>query len=148
MADAYFLGVDQFARALTRLVSAVEVATRATVVQAGHVVEAQAKINSTGPARWVRQGGRWVNRPRGGGPGVVTGSHRRSIHVEGPRKMPGGWTVWVGPSMVYSRALELGHPRWKRSGGYPYLAPALSFAQRVVFPTLWTKAWGRALATA
>lgn len=44
----------------------------------------------------------------GGGPAVISGDHRRSIHV-GPIEPTGftGWAGEVGPSMIYSRRIEL-----------------------------------------
>lgn len=111
---------------------------RGALVEMGHAVERQAKINSTGPARWRRG----VNLPRPGGPGVVTGTHRRSIHVKPAQRRGAWWEVRVGPSAVYSRRLELGFfgsdalGRRYRQPAYPYMRPALGFVIKVVAPQI------------
>lgn len=72
-------------------------------------VERQAKINASG-------------RP---GPNVRTGNLRRSITTRNPQKGFGGlYSLEVAATMVYARALEFGHPRWKPGVKYPYLGPA------------------------
>lgn len=77
--------------------------------QVGLELEARAKQNASG-------------RP---GPNVRTGNLRRSITTSMPRKgFQGNYTVDVSATMVYSRAVELGHPRWKPGVKYPYLGPA------------------------
>jgi hypothetical protein len=79
------------------------------IQMAGFAVERQAKQNATG-------------RP---GPNVQTGSLRRSINTSIPIKgFQGLYTVTVSATMVYARAVELGHPRWKPGVKYPYLGPA------------------------
>ena len=80
----------------------------------GLAVERQAKINASG-------------RP---GPNVQTGNLRRSITTSKPQKGFGTlYTVDVSATMVYSRAVELGHPRWKPGVKYPYLGPAANKLQ-------------------
>lgn len=93
-----------------RINSAVEYAIGVT----GLAVEAQAKKNASG-------------RP---GPNVRTGNLRRSITTSKPEKGFGTtYTVDVSATMVYARAVELGHPRWKPGVKYPYLGPAASSLQ-------------------
>jgi hypothetical protein len=80
----------------------------------GLAVERQAKQNASG-------------RP---GPNVQTGNLRRSITTSKPEKGFGTtYTVDVSATMVYSRAVELGHPRWKPGVKYPYLGPAANRLQ-------------------
>lgn len=59
------------------------------------------------------------------GPNVRTGNLRRSIRTSTPVKGFGGsYSVDVSATMVYARAVEFGHPRWKPGTKYPYLGPA------------------------
>ena len=75
----------------------------------GLAVERQAKLNASG-------------RP---GPNVRTGNLRRSITTKAmPKGFQGLYTVEVSATMVYARAVEFGHPRWKPGVKYPYLGPA------------------------
>ena len=86
-----------------------EEAVRSSIHMAGLAVETQAKKNASG-------------RP---GPNVRTGNLRRSITTREVQKGFGGlYTVDVAATMVYARAVELGHPRWKPGVKYPYLGPA------------------------
>ena len=71
----------------------------------GLAVERQAKQNASG-------------RP---GPNVRTGNLRRSITTSIPVKGFGdSYSVVVSATMVYARAVELGHPRWKPGVKYPF----------------------------
>lgn len=79
------------------------------IQMAGLAVERQAKQNASG-------------RP---GPNVRTGNLRRSITTSMPMKgFEGRYTITVSATMVYARAVELGHPKWKPGVKYPYLGPA------------------------
>ena len=91
-----------------------EEAVRSSIHMAGLAVETQAKKNASG-------------RP---GPNVRTGNLRRSITTREVQKGFGGlYTVDVAATMVYARAVELGHPRWKPGVKYPYLGPAANSLQ-------------------
>lgn len=59
----------------------------------------------------------------GPGPNNMTGALRRSIHTEIKQGF-GNYVASVFPTMEYSRAVELGNPRWKSGVKYPYLMPA------------------------
>lgn len=86
-----------------------EEAVRSAIHMAGLAVETQAKKNASG-------------RP---GPNVRTGNLFRSITTrEVQRGFGGVYSVDVAATMVYARAVELGHPRWKPGVKYPYLGPA------------------------
>lgn len=120
-----------------------ERAVEQAITQAGMTVERQAKLNaSNGTRQRVRSGGR--RRGEGGrflaatyrivpkyhvngggvnGPNVITGNLRRSITTT-VRYGFGTYIAEVSANMVYARAVEFGLPRWRRGGGYPYLAPA------------------------
>jgi hypothetical protein len=61
----------------------------------------------------------------GGPPAAITGNLSRSIAASPTVKGLKGYEATVAPGMVYARALEFGHPRWKSGVKYPYMAPAL-----------------------
>lgn len=84
-----------------------EQAVQYAITMAGLAVERQAKVNASG-------------RP---GPNVQTGNLRRSITTRGTKGF-GTYEAEVSATMVYARALEFGHPRWKPGVKYPYLGPA------------------------
>ena len=87
----------------------VELAVQYAITMTGLAVERQAKVNASG-------------RP---GPNVQTGNLRRSITTSAVQKgFDGTYAVDVSATMVYARAVELGHPRWKPGVKYPYLGPA------------------------
>jgi hypothetical protein len=89
-------------------------AVQYAIALTGLAVERQAKQNASG-------------RP---GPNVQTGNLRRSITTSKPEKGFGTtYTVDVSATMVYARAVELGHPRWKPGVKYPYLGPAANSLQ-------------------
>lgn len=84
-------------------------AIKQAIYVTGLALEAEAKKGASG-------------RP---GPNVRTGNLRRSITTEQPIKGFGGlYTTEVRATMVYARAVEFGHPRWKPGVKYPYLGPA------------------------
>lgn len=86
-----------------------ESAVQYAISMTGLAIERQAKMNASG-------------RP---GPNVQTGNLRRSITTSGKPKGFGTlYSVEVSATMVYARAVELGHPRWKPGVKYPYLGPA------------------------
>jgi len=120
MGDFEFAGVSEFRKAIDTFVTRENTATRAAVAAAAHVIEASAKEHFSGShAKGLPHVG-------GSEPNVVSGSLRRSIHVEGP--VSNGlfsWTAKVGPSTVYARAIELGL-RQNRSVKYPYFGPGFT----------------------
>jgi hypothetical protein len=91
-----------------------ELAVQYAITMTGLAVERQAKVNASG-------------RP---GPYVRTGNLRRSITTSPVEKgFTSMYAVQVSATMVYARAVELGHPRWKPGVKYPYLGPAASTLQ-------------------
>jgi HK97 gp10 family phage protein len=82
-------------------------------------IKKEAKDRSSGPARW--QYG--VNHPRAGGPGIVTGQHRASIHVEGPTVAGRTARGSVVADSPHSAFLEHGTSRMP---AYPFMGPAVS----------------------
>lgn len=94
-----------FAKTEARFDAAVQFALNQTSL----TLESQAKGNASG-------------RP---GPNVRTGNLRRSIKAEPARKgFQGQYEAEVSATMVYARAVEFGHPRWKPGVKYPYLGRA------------------------
>lgn len=92
----------------------IELAVQYAITMTGLAVERQAKVNASG-------------RP---GPNVQTGNLRRSITTSAVQTgFQGMYAVDVSATMVYARAVELGHPRWKPGVKYPYLGPAASNLQ-------------------
>lgn len=142
-------GAREFTGAIDRIIVAEEAATRRAVQKSALAVVRQAKINSTGPPRLFREGTQGA-RP-GTGPGVVSGRHRNSIKVLGQGPIPRGWQAEVGPTMVYSRRLELGFTGTDSLGRvfnqppYPYLRPALTFVTRIVAQRIFREEWMKAM---
>jgi hypothetical protein len=133
----HFDGVGEFTGSLTALTARMHAATNTGLLEAGHAVEAQAKTNASG-------------RP---GPNVVSGTLRRSIHVEGPANAGSlGRKVEVGPSVIYGRRVELGFSGTDSRGRsydqppYPYLGPALDALRPTVLPEILNRAWAAAIA--
>lgn len=125
-----FDGVSAFNEAIAAMERRADAAVRMALAESAAVVIRQAQINASG-------------RP---GPEVRTGAHRRSFTMVGPRSVgPGRQEVQVGPTMVYSRALELGHPNWPPGVRYPSLGPAVEFASRVAIPAIFRKHWQSAI---
>lgn len=111
-------GIPEFNAALDDLVARVDAASAAGIVKVAHLIEAQAKANASG-------------RP---GPNVITGTLRRSIVLdpESPVRSGDGWTISVGPSVLYGRRVELGFRgtdsigrTFTGAGKYPYFTPAV-----------------------
>ena len=85
-----------------------ELAVQYAITMTGLAVERQAKMNASG-------------RP---GPNVQTGNLRRSITTKAQKGFGNTYEAEVSATMVYARAVEFGHPRWKPGVKYPYLGPA------------------------
>lgn len=115
MITAGWLGVKEFESAVLGMAQRFDMAARAAVADVAGKIERRAKELSSG-------------RP---GPNVVTGSHRRGI-VTNPIRREGAllWKTEVGPTMQYSRRIELGYRGTDALGrsyaqpAYPYFEPA------------------------
>jgi hypothetical protein len=142
-------GVREFGAAIDRIRVAEELATRRAVQKVALLVVRQAKVNSTGPPRLFRDGTQG-SRP-GTGPGVVSGRHRNSIKILEQGPIPRGYAASVGPTMVYSRRLELGFTGTDSAGRvydqqpYPYLRPAVEFVTRIAAQRIFREEWAKAL---
>ena len=121
------LGVPEFTAALEAMAGRVDRATQMAVRDAALVIQRQAQANASG-------------RP---GPRVRTGTLRRSIRVGGPRRVSTGWEERVGPTVIYSRRIELGFDgtdaigRTYHQPPYPYFGPAWRFGTTVAIHTIW-----------
>jgi len=114
-------GLSDLVAGLGNFKSKLDEAAAYATAQAGLAFEAQAKRNFQGVHR--RVDGHWEPGAHIHGspdfPNVRTGNLRRSIMTE-LRQGFGTYSVSVGPTMVYSRAVELG----RNGAGYPYMRPA------------------------
>lgn len=129
------LNDSAFQQAMSKLIAKADVAAQQMVTLGGRVIERNAKAAANG-------------RP---GPNVITGSHRRSFHLGEVRKVTTGtWESETGPSMVYSRRLELGFDGTDSLGrvysqpAYPSLEPGLA-ASGPELTALAARLYGRAL---
>lgn len=121
-------GLSEFSRALDDIVARANVATRAAVAEAAHLIEAEAKKRAP----------------------VETGTLRRSIRVEGPKaESLAVYSARIGPTVIYGRRIELGFRgsdslgRVYNQAGQPYLRPAFeSVNDRLaeIFRRSWSKA--------
>lgn len=124
-----FEGVAALNAALTGMTEVADRETRRAVAEGLAAIQRQAQINSTA-------------RP---GPRVQTGAHRRGIRTTPVQRVGDHqWGGSVGPTMVYSRRLELGGGNWRRGVKFPYFSPAIEHARRVALPVIFKRAWDRA----
>ena len=123
MADGFEVKVSTAAtiRALTTGTEKWEKAAVYALGQVALAVERQAKLNAVEGGTHKR--GTKTPATPGSGPARITGALQRSIHTE-IRKGFGTYEASVGPTMIYSRAVELGSPRWPSGVKYPYMIPA------------------------
>lgn len=96
-------------------------AARYAIGMAAAAVERQAKKNAN-TGTHPRGAGHIPGT--GPGPNVQTGNLRRSIYSQTKIGFEGSYIAEVGATMVYARAVEMGHPKWKPGVKYPYLVPA------------------------
>jgi hypothetical protein len=140
------VGVHEFAHALEKLVAEADTAARVATATGGHEIEREAKRQL---GLKSHQAGTETPSEPGEPPALVTGTLRRSIHVEGPHPEGfGGWVVRVGPTVIYGRIQELGGDAGRghaaRLPARPYMKPAFE----AVTPRLgeiYRAAWGRAI---
>lgn len=102
-------------------------ATRQAVAEGAALIERKMKENSSG-------------RP---GPNVQTGAHRRGIITEGPERSGRTWEARIGPTMDYSRRLELGGGNWPSGTKFPYAGPAMDWARSGPIAGVFARHWGR-----
>jgi HK97 gp10 family phage protein len=125
---AAWIGIHEFEAALDDTISKMSAAARQSVSEAASKLEAKAKANAP----------------------VLTGTLRRGIMTDPITPYGvGGWQTKVGPTVVYSRRIELGfngsdsRGRLYHQVGHPYFAPAFEEVAREVsdiFYRNWSKA--------
>ena len=128
--------MGEFDAAIQVQIEASRAAAEKFVLKAGALVVAASMKHASG-------------RP---GPNVKSGSHQRSFHTEGPKDdAPGVVYSESGPSMIYSRRLDLGYMNMTDSLGrtyhqppYPALAPGVADATAPI-STLANSMFGAAL---
>ena len=127
MAGLHWIGIPEFAAALERTTARASAESRVFVAEAAASIEAIAKDHASG-------------RP---GPEVVTGTLRRGITHDPIQPWGvGGWRTKVGPTVIYSRRIELGfhgtdsRGRHYNARGYPYFEPAFR-SVAATLPRIW-----------
>lgn len=129
-------GVAEFQAALDGIVARASVATRQAVTTGGHLLEAETKrlLSNSGTAgtQGRDSSGRFSkvarpSSPPGSPPMLQTGTLRRSIKVTSPESIgETGWTISIGPTVIYGRIQELGGDTGHATlPARPYLKPAL-----------------------
>ena len=120
-------GLREFQVALDRIMAQAELATKKSVAEGAHAIEAKTKAGAP----------------------VVTGTLRRSIAVFGPKRE--GLAVYsarVGPTTVYGRRISLGFRgpdslgRVYNQSGNPYFQTGF---HRVDIQEIFTRNWAAAL---
>jgi len=155
VATIVFEGDDALRATLYTMVAHEEEVTRKAVRDLAVRLTNYAKREASGPARVgiPRRNRKGELIPyRAGGPGVVSGTLRRSIlpRREG-RAGAYSWFVEVAPGTPYSRRLELGFygtdslGRRYQQPPYPYMKPAREKTQREA-NAVFARAWARGLA--
>lgn len=119
-------GATEFKSALLGTIAKEQVATRAAVSEAAHLIEktAKQKLGLTSHER-----GTPTPSSPGEPPSLVSGNLRRSVKVDTilPAMVNGhpGWKTQIGPTAVYGRIQELGGDTGYSSlPPRPYLKPA------------------------
>lgn len=122
-----------FAQALDRVTNVADRETQRAVAEGLAAIQRQAQINST-------------ERP---GPRVRSDAHRRGIRMT-PVVQVGAfqWAGQVGPTMVYSRRLELGGGNWPPGLMFPYFVSAVNMARAIAIPVIFRRAHERAMRSA
>lgn len=132
-------GFEALREKLRGVLRRTEQATPEAMLRAGFVVQKEAQrllALTSHPA------GTPTPSAPGSPPSLVSGALRRSITVEPPTRTADGWSISVGPTIVYGRVQELGGgpsslpPR-------PYMAPAWTVLPpkiRDIFEDAWSNA--------
>jgi bacteriophage HK97-gp10 putative tail-component len=132
VSDVFWTGVPDFAARLAEITAKANLAAREAVVEAASELENFAKQRASG-------------RP---GPDVRTGTLRRGITHDPVRPAGLGWETNVGPTVIYSRRIELGFygadslGRHYAQPPFPYFTPAF---EAVNFEAIYAAHWAGAL---
>lgn len=136
------MGFEALKEKMRQILGRVERATADAALRAGYEVQREAQrllaLTSHPP-------GTPTPSAPGSPPSLVSGALRRSITVEPPVQHGDGWSIDVGPRIVYGRIQELGGS--SNGSNYlpprPYMAPAwatLPDKVRDIFEDAWANA--------
>ena len=127
-------GLAEFGAGLDRIVGGLDRGTKSAIAKGAALVERKAKENASGPP----------------GPGVVSGSNRRGITHRPIHRVGLGYQTEVGPTMIYSRRLELGFEGADSLGRVyhqkprPFFTPAWNDVVHDL-PRVYAEEWSRAI---
>lgn len=114
------LGFEAMRERLREILGRVERVTPEAITRAGFEVQREAQrllsLSSHAP-------GTPTPSAPGQPPSMISGALRRSITVEPPMHTAEGWSIYVGPTIVYGRVQELGGGP-SNLPARPYMAPA------------------------
>lgn len=127
--------MNEVIKSITSAVTKMDQAALYAVGQVGLSLERRVKQNLNKVSH--KRGVGHIMKGDGGFPNRVTGNLSRSVYTE-LRHETGSYIASVFPTMVYSRALEFGNPRWKSGVQYPYLKPSFD-QERPGMTALFTK---------
>jgi hypothetical protein len=139
---------DRFIQDLKQLQVDTREKPKEAALKIGAAVERQAKINA---ATGSHKPGEPHIPGTGPGPNRASRNLLDSIISYGRPVGLNGYQVVVGPTAVYARAVEFGHPNWKMRSdgtpftpgvGYPYFVPAVEGLRRMgAFDTILRQVW-------
>jgi len=127
-------GLSGFEAALSRVVHQADAGTKRAIARAAAAVEGLAKEKASGPP----------------GPEVETGTLRRGIRHNPVHRIGLGWQTEVGPTVIYSRRIDLGFVgadslgRIYNQPAKPYFTPAWDSSVRRL-PQIYAEEWTKAL---
>ena len=128
------LGLREFGAALTRVSAEADAGSKRAIGRAGAEVVKVAQENASGDP----------------GPEVVTGTLRRGIRMTPVHRAgPIGWQTEVGPTVIYSRRIDLGFKGEDALGRIysqepkPYFTPAWEKVVRTL-PGIYAEEWAKA----
>lgn len=138
-------GFEAMRAKLRQILGRVEAVTPQAIMRAGFEVQREAQrllaLSSHPP-------GTPTPSAPGQPPSLVSGALRRSITVEPPVHTAEGWSIVVGPTIVYGRIQELGGNTGRNHATYlpprPYMRPAWAILPDRIHDIL-ADAWGDAV---
>ena len=138
MSEGFHMNIKNMSEVIAKISTAttkIDQAALYAVGQVGLSLERRVKknLNTVTHARGVGH----ITKGDGSYPNRVTGALSRSVFTD-LRHEPGSYIASVFPTMVYSRSLEFGNPRWKSGVQYPYLKPSFD-QERPGMTALFTK---------
>lgn len=102
-----------------------------SALEGSHLMALAIEASIKGQIQGAHPKGTKTGASPGGPPQNISGNLRRSVITSHPHSLgPGRAETKVGPTTVYARAIELGHPRWKSGVKYPYVKPGAEKVER------------------